>query len=43
MNTKAITIDVYDVYGKKIIKGIVPVNSINQKLSIVKTKEIHEN
>ncbi len=36
MNTDTITIDVYDVYGKKLIEGITPVNSINQYLSTLK-------
>lgn len=35
MNTDTILIDVYDRYGKKLIKGITPVNSINQKLAIL--------
>jgi hypothetical protein len=35
MNTNTITIDVYDVCGKKLIEGITPVNSLNQKVSIL--------
>lgn len=36
MNTDTITIDVCDVYGKKLIEGITPVNSINHILPISK-------
>jgi hypothetical protein len=43
MQTDAITIDVYDVHGKKLIKGIVPVNPTNQALPRLKTIEINEN
>ena len=36
MNTNATTIDVYDRDGHKLIEGITPINSINQKLPIFK-------
>jgi len=42
MQTDAITIDVYDVYGKKLIKGITPVNPTKQTLPSLKTIEINE-
>jgi hypothetical protein len=42
MQTDAITIDVYDVYGKKLIKGITPVNPTNQTLPSLKTIDINE-
>jgi hypothetical protein len=43
MQTDAITIDVYDVYGKKLIEGVTPVNPTNQALSHLKSMEINEN
>ncbi len=43
MNTDAITIDVYDRYGKKLIKGITQVDPSNQTVPILKTIEINEN
>jgi hypothetical protein len=36
MNTDTTTIDVYDVYGKKIIEGSIPVHPVNQALSRLK-------
>jgi hypothetical protein len=36
MTTDPILIDVYDRYGKKLIKGITPVNMTNQTLPILK-------
>jgi hypothetical protein len=36
MNTNAITIDVQDRYGKKLIEGITPVNLTNHKMPIFK-------
>ena len=29
MNTDTITVDVYDRYGKKLIEGVMPVNSVH--------------
>jgi hypothetical protein len=43
MNTDAITIDVYDRYSKKLIKGITQVDPSNQTVPILKTIEINEN
>ncbi len=42
MQTDAITINVCDVYGKKLIKGITPVNPTNEKLPSLKTIDITE-
>jgi len=39
MNTNTITIDVYDLSGKKLIKGIIPAKSLNQKLPILEDYE----
>jgi len=36
MNTNTITIDVYDRHGNKLIKGITPINPVNQALSHLK-------
>ena len=39
MNTNMILIDVYDRFGKKLIKGITPVNPANKALSNLKDIE----
>jgi hypothetical protein len=36
MNTNITLIDVYDRYGKKVIKGIISVNVTNNTLHILK-------
>jgi hypothetical protein len=36
MGTDTILIDVYDRYGKKLIKGITPISPANQASSILK-------
>jgi len=36
MNKDTIIIDVYDIYGKKLIKGIAPINPANQALLLLK-------
>jgi hypothetical protein len=33
-DTDAITVDIYDAYGKELITGITPVNAVNQALPI---------
>jgi hypothetical protein len=43
METDAVTIDVYDVNGKKLIQGITPINPTNQTLPGLKTIEINKN
>jgi hypothetical protein len=36
MSTDTILIDVYDRYGKKLIKGVTPVNQTSHSITIFK-------
>jgi hypothetical protein len=43
METDAVTIDVYDMNGKKLIQGITPINPTNQTLPSLNTIAINKN